>query len=457
MWKAQRGTVIAGKYRVSAEAGRGSFARVLRCEEVATRKAVAVKVLERQYARDAMREIDVLRAVNRHDPDGKHHVVKMLGSFQWEGMHCMVFGLHGQSLRQRKFGQRDRAQVAQLAKQVAAALQFLHVNCRVIHTDLKPENILLERADEPGAGIGSRFVVCDLGSASFYSERADTELITTRPYRAPEVLVCCGWSWGADNFSLGCILFEVFTGQTLFECARYSDSDEQHIQAMERRLGAVPSWLSGAASGRGRGLMHQLTAGRRWAPSPFSAADRSAAAPFTDRLSGDKDLADMLLRLLDYDTHQRLRSDEIPHHPFVSAHCGRPTSGLAKYPNSAYTAGSIVCAPGGRTAARPPADRVRSATSTAVRSTPAASAEPVRPPRSSSARPGMKMRELPLRDISNRLPAIRDDEKYQPHTARYPRPSAPAAPEPARPRSGSLSRGAYGWTRSSVPSSRILW
>eukprot|EP01062_Namystynia_karyoxenos_P032008 TRINITY_DN23671_c1_g1_i1.p1 TRINITY_DN23671_c1_g1~~TRINITY_DN23671_c1_g1_i1.p1 ORF type:complete len:504 (+),score=169.45 TRINITY_DN23671_c1_g1_i1:80-1513(+) len=453
MWRAQPGTTIAGRYRVRQEAGRGSFARVVRCEDTTTGKSCAVKILDRRYARDAAREADVLRAVSRHDPDDKEPIVKMQGQFQWEGLPCMVFKLHGPSLRSRRFGTGDKNGLAQLAKQVGAALQYLHVTCRAVHTDLKPENILLRDPEEGNtSGLGTRFVVCDLGSASFYTERADNELITTRPYRAPEVLLCGGWGWAADNFSLGAILYEVHTGHTLFECARYSDSDDQHIQAMERRLGQVPSWLCDAAAGRGRGLVHQITAGRRYNNSPFSAADRSDSAPFTDKLGSDRELADLLMRLMDYCTHQRLRADEIPHHPFVAGRCGRTCAPLCRYPTSAYTAGRIASGPGGRSAPRPPANALRGEKTPQPPAAPRASEEPPRHGRSSSVRPAAAQkppRLEALRDVTNRLPVLVTDKRAdavsaadsrQPLTARAHGHADTATYQ--RPRSGSVSASA---------------
>ena len=44
--------------------------------------------------------------------------------------------------------------VRKLVRHVALALDFLHTNCRVIHTDLKPENVLLTGKVRRGVGSG---------------------------------------------------------------------------------------------------------------------------------------------------------------------------------------------------------------------------------------------------------------------------------------------------------------
>lgn len=139
----------------------------------------------------------------------------------------------------------------------------------------------------------------------------------------------------------------------------------------------------------------------------------------------------------DYDTHQRLRGDEVAHHPFVTSQLGRPTASLMRYPPSAYTANRIASA--GRTLPRTPADQLRKTQSSA----PA--------PRSSSARPGMKSRmDLPLRDVTNRM----GDDRGMPLTAR----GKASAVEAPRGRSGSLSRGvAYGTSANFPRPTSRLW
>merc|ERR1712113_1255474 len=62
----------------------------------------------------------------------------------------------------------------------------------------------------------SRAVVVDLGNAC-WTHRHFSEDIQTRQYRAPEVLVGSGYDTAADMWSLGCITFELLTGDLLFD------------------------------------------------------------------------------------------------------------------------------------------------------------------------------------------------------------------------------------------------
>ena len=56
----------------------------------------------------------------------------------------------------------------------------------------------------------------DFGSATFDWEHHST-IIQTRHYRAPEVILELGWSQSCDVWSIGCILFELYLGFTLFQ------------------------------------------------------------------------------------------------------------------------------------------------------------------------------------------------------------------------------------------------
>ena len=92
---------------------------------------------------------------------------------------------------------------------------------QVTHTDLKPENLLFV---VPGdwsvefVGPGkkpvrrmrdSRVKLIDFGSATFEWEH-HSSVVSTRHYRAPEVILELGWSHPCDVWSIGCIIFELY-------------------------------------------------------------------------------------------------------------------------------------------------------------------------------------------------------------------------------------------------------
>lgn len=120
----------------------------------------------------------------------------------------------------------------------------------LIHTDLKPENILLvnnayqtftyNRNIPSSSRNSSRTAklrkvllnpeirLIDFGSATFEDEY-HSSVVSTRHYRAPEIILNLGWSFPCDIWSIGCILVEFFTGDALFQ----THDNLEHLAMME--------------------------------------------------------------------------------------------------------------------------------------------------------------------------------------------------------------------------------
>jgi dual-specificity kinase len=68
----------------------------------------------------------------------------------------------------------------------------------------------------------------DFGSATFQDEY-HSSVVSTRHYRAPEIILGLGWSYPCDIWSIGCILVEFFTGDALFQ----THENLEHLAMME--------------------------------------------------------------------------------------------------------------------------------------------------------------------------------------------------------------------------------
>ncbi|MGH0119827.1 UNVERIFIED_CONTAM: hypothetical protein FKN15_043260 [Acipenser sinensis] len=112
-------------------------------------------------------------------------------------------------------------QVRHMGYQLCLAVKFLHDN-KLTHTDLKPENILFVNSDytitynAEKAMKNTAVRVVDFGSATFDHEHHST-IVSTRHYRAPEVILELGWTQPCDVWSIGSIVFEYYLGITLFQ------------------------------------------------------------------------------------------------------------------------------------------------------------------------------------------------------------------------------------------------
>lgn len=90
-----------------------------------------------------------------------------------------------------------------------------------------------------------RSVIVDLGNAC-WTHRHFSEDIQTRQYRAPEVLIGSKYDTAADMWSLGCMTFELLTGDLLFDprAGEDYDRDEDHLAMFQELLGKMPKRIA---------------------------------------------------------------------------------------------------------------------------------------------------------------------------------------------------------------------
>ena len=206
---------LAPRYQVHGEAGAGGVARVLRATDTETGATVAIKVLHPElsasvHARRFYREIQFLARL-RHA-----NVLPVLdaGTAGHNVYYVMPY-VDGESLRQRldRVGALPLEEALQVARDIASALDHAH-GMKVVHRDVKPENIMIGP---------DRALLCDFGIARAL-EVASAEQLThtgmvvgTPEYISPEQVQSGRSVDGrADIYALGCILYEVLTGQPPF-------------------------------------------------------------------------------------------------------------------------------------------------------------------------------------------------------------------------------------------------
>jgi len=219
---------------------------------------------------------------------------------------------------------------------------FLH-DLTLIHTDLKPENILLARSNykhEPHSStttkvpIYSDIKLIDFGSATFDSHH-HTAIISTRHYRAPEVILGIGWTYPADMWSIGCILVELLTGDAVFQ----THENREHLALMEITCGKIPLWMIQKADSSakkyfdGRGEL--VWPGKTKRNERHLQNQSTLKDLISPRTKEEYQFYDFCEKLLTYDPNKRITAKESLNHPFFATLNSASTSNSSNsYSNS---------------------------------------------------------------------------------------------------------------------------
>ncbi|KAF8395062.1 hypothetical protein HHK36_019002 [Tetracentron sinense] len=337
------GENLTPRYRILSKMGEGTFGQVLECLDNEQKEVVAIKIIRsiHKYREAAMIEIDVLQKLAKHDISGSR-CVQIRNWFDYRNHICIVFEKLGPSLydflRKNSYRSFPIDLVREIGRQLLESVAFMH-DLRLIHTDLKPENILLvssEYVKVPDYKFlswptkdGSHFKnlpkfsaikLIDFGSTTF-EHQDHSYVVSTRHYRAPEVILGLGWNYPCDLWSVGCILVELCSGEALFQ----THENLEHLAMMERVLGPLPQHMVIRSDRRSEKYFRR---GSRldWPEGATSRESIKAVwklprlqnlvMQHVDHSAGD--LIDLLQRLLRYDPAERLKAREALRHPFFT-------------------------------------------------------------------------------------------------------------------------------------------
>jgi hypothetical protein len=206
------GTILADRYRIVGLLGKGGMGEVYRADDLKLSQPVALKFLPARLLSDGAalarfhREVRVARRVSHKN------VCRVYDIGETSGHHFLSMEyIKGEELSSllRRIGRLPADKAVQLARQLCAGLAAAHDN-NVLHRDLKPANVMI---DENGD-----VRITDFGLAGLTKEfGADEAIAGTPAYMSPEQLAGKELGVTSDIYSLGLVLYEVFTGKKAFE------------------------------------------------------------------------------------------------------------------------------------------------------------------------------------------------------------------------------------------------
>ncbi|KAF9887388.1 dual specificity protein kinase kns1 [Aspergillus nanangensis] len=345
-------TPLTERYSIIKLLGQGTFGKVVEAFDKQRKTRVAVKIIRSiQKYRDASRiELRVLSTLASNDKSNRNKCIHLRDCFDYRNHICIVTDLLGQSvfdfLKGNGFVPFPSSQIQNFARQLFTSVAFLH-DLNLIHTDLKPENILLvsnnyqtftynrtipssshaisRSARQRRVLLDSEIRLIDFGSATFDDEY-HSSVVSTRHYRAPEIILNLGWSFPCDIWSIGCILVEFYTGDALFQ----THDNLEHLAMMEAVIAdkldhkLVRQVMSGSRNGNQNQASKYFYRGKLNYPNDETTrASRKyvrAMKPLTHFIPTTTKFhrlfLDLLQRIFIYDPKQRLSAKEALKHPW---------------------------------------------------------------------------------------------------------------------------------------------
>jgi serine/threonine-protein kinase len=226
--------VLANRYRIAGLLGKGGMGEVYRAYDLTLEQPVALKFLPEASAANpaAMarlrNEVRIARQVSQPNVCRVYDIGQVQGQF-----YISMEYVDGEDLSSllRRIGRLPADKGVEIAWRLCAGLAAAHAK-GVLHRDLKPSNVMVD-------GRGQVFIT-DFGLACLTEQLPGIEVRQGTPcYMAPEQLSGKEVSVSSDIYSLGLLLYEMFTGKRVFQ----PNSRAELLRLHENMLLTSPSFL----------------------------------------------------------------------------------------------------------------------------------------------------------------------------------------------------------------------
>ena len=204
---------IDNRYQILNNLGKGAFSDVYKCKDHKNNSIIALKVVrnEHRFHRCAYEENELYEKIQKNSIC--INIINLQRFFKFNSDLFFVFDIHGISLYDYYKDTENKIYMKYFSKQILEGLVYLH-NFNIIHGDLKPENILIK---------DNVLKIIDLGSSFEERKNKYNNYIQSRWYRSPEVLFNHRITRKIDVWSYGCIIYELYHRNPLFQGKNSAD------------------------------------------------------------------------------------------------------------------------------------------------------------------------------------------------------------------------------------------
>eukprot|EP00249_Psilotum_nudum_P020200 c27601_g1_i1 orf=876-2255(+) len=280
------------RYKVIKQLGDGTYGSVWKAINRRTNEIVAVKKMKRKfYSWDEcmnLREVKSLRQLNHPNIVKLKEVIRENDQLYFV-FEYMEYNLYQVMKDKDKFF--PEAKIRNWCYQVLQALTYMHSH-GYFHRDLKPENLLVTK---------DAIKIADFGLArEVHSRPPYTDYVSTRWYRAPEVLLqSSSYSASIDMWAIGAIMAELFTLRPLFPGA--SEADELYKICSVIGTPNHRTWPEGL----------KLASSMNFCFPQFSSTHLSVFIP-----TASPEAIDLMSALCSWDPYRRPTAAQSLQHPF---------------------------------------------------------------------------------------------------------------------------------------------
>lgn len=216
------GQVLAERYRIVALLGKGGMGEVYRADDLRLGQPVALKFLPQAASQDGAATARFHREVRLARQVSHPNVCRVFDIGETIGLPFLTMEyVDGEDLASllRRIGRLPQDKAVEISRQLCAGLAAAHES-GVLHRDLKPANVMLDKR--------GKVRITDFGLAGLAGIGDDQVGAGTPAYMAPEQLAGKPATALSDVYSLGLVLYEVFTGKRVFEASTLAELIRQH-------------------------------------------------------------------------------------------------------------------------------------------------------------------------------------------------------------------------------------